>query len=69
MDFSRLLSKTWKAGVKDNATFGKWEDKEISTEECIEEFKQNNYIDYKIKIKPEEFVRWLNGLGWKRYEG
>lgn len=66
MNFSELLSKTWSSAVQDNATFNRWEDNKITTEECIEEFKNNNVLDKRLVINKVEFERWLNSLGYKR---
>lgn len=66
MDFAKLLRKTDKAVREDQKTFNAWFRKEITTEECIKRFKENNKIKSDFIIDVELFEYWLYGLGYRR---
>lgn len=50
----------------DCSIFNKWEEKQITTQSAIKEFKQNN--DIEEEISEDEFVKWLHSLGYRRKE-
>ena len=53
----------------DVQTFLKWERSEIDTAQAIREFRQHNKITERLTILEVDFVEWLNGLGYRRYDG
>lgn len=61
-----LLNKSGSSSAKDQKSFRKWELFEISTDECIEEFLENNKQPQGLYVDPVEFERWLNSLGYIR---
>lgn len=48
----------------DKTVFTKWEMCEIDIFECIDLFRRNNRMRY--RIEPEMFEQWLNSLGYWR---
>mgnify|MGYP003303836371 CR=1 FL=1 len=52
---------------KDVKLFNEWNDGKLSTQACLEFFKQNNYIH--DDILPITFVKWLNSLGYHNTRG
>ena len=52
-----------KKAVCDNKVFRELENKEITIEEALKTFKNNNEIYDEITIP--EFKLWLRGLGWR----
>lgn len=59
----RDLNKLHYAAKLDQATFGKFESKQITQEECLEQFMQHNPG---ISRKPNmrSFVAWISSLGY-----
>lgn len=45
--------------------FKKWERKEIDIDECIRRFTRNNNIR-EYDFTTDEFVLWMNSLGYRR---
>lgn len=66
MDFANLLSKSEAAANADKATFEKWQNKQITIEECIRLFCKNNHVKQGTPIDEYEFIRWMEGLGFRR---
>ena len=64
----QLLKASDRARNKDVTTFKKWEENKISLDEALEEFRNNNNVDERIKIEKGNFRNWLNSLGYIRYE-
>ena len=64
-----LLHTSKRSRDKDIATFKKWEGRVINTDEAIRQFKDNNFIDDRVKIDNVIFEYWLNSLGYRRYDG
>lgn len=54
-----------KARENDKALFLKWSLREITTEECLKEFKNNNDASA-IPIDEDYFTRWLGSIGWRQ---
>lgn len=52
----------------DKTIFNKWEKGLITTDECISLFRIHNDVNERMPIIRDEFVEWLNSLGYKRYE-
>lgn len=52
--------------ASDISTFKKWESEKITTEQCIDRFRFNNYQPHRVEINPKEFELWLNSLGYIR---
>ena len=52
----------------DVSLFNSWEEGKISTETTIKWFKKNNRIPDRVFIGKDEFVKWLNSLGYIREE-
>ena len=50
----------------DKATFNAWMYEQISTAECIRQFRQHNDITERMPILEEDFVEWLWSLGYRR---
>ena len=57
-----------RSSYADKAIFTKWMDNEVTTEECIRQFRQNNQITERMPIIEDEFVEWLGSLGYRRSE-
>ena len=51
---------------EDKNTFKEWEQKKITTGDCIYFFKKHNMIPDDLNIAPSEFVLWLNSIGYIR---
>ena len=62
-DFVKYLKK--RSSNDDKMCFNRWVDREISTEEAIEIFKQNNRMKDVI-INSTDFIIWLSTLGYRR---
>ena len=54
------------AQTDDKNTFKEWEQKRISTEQCIRAFRFHNSIPEDLFIVPSKFVLWLNSIGYIR---
>ncbi len=54
------------AQTDDKNTFKEWEQKKITTDDCIYMFKKHNMIPDDLNIAPSEFVLWLNSIGYIR---
>lgn len=65
-----VLRKGDKASASDKYSFEKYVHKDISLEECKQEFIENNRISIEksVLITNEEFKEWLKSLGWWRNE-
>lgn len=63
---AQLLKPGDFARKSDQTVFNKWMHKQIPTEMAIQLFKDNNGVPEGVEIKPENFVKWLNSIGWKR---
>ena len=50
----------------DKTTFTKWENGEITTDECIKQFRLHNGITERMPILKDDFITWLAGLGYIR---
>lgn len=55
--------------TSDVCSFLKWERHEIDTAQCIREFREHNKIDDRFTIIEDDFIEWLNSLGYRRYDG
>ena len=66
MEIYRLLYPTDGSATLDKGTFTRWADGQITTTQCINEFRFNNKLDKDIYISEFEFVRWLESLGYWR---
>ena len=62
-----MLSSSKKSAQNDCSTFAKWQNRAITTEMLIREFKKNNRIRHE-EITEEEMIEWLKSIGWRRDE-
>lgn len=51
------------AAIADRATFARWEDGSITTDQAIEKIKKHNEL---TSLTEEEFIKEANDLGFKR---
>lgn len=66
MELSRCLKKGHTSASRDCTIFKCWEDRKISTRKAIELFKINNSVRSDITITHNEFIGFLNSLGYYR---
>lgn len=66
MDWIKYL----KTSVRDDdkKIFQMWVMDEINLEQCLMLFRKHNKIPQKVNIDIMEFAKWLNELGWIKYE-
>lgn len=66
MDWIKYL----KTSVRDDdkKIFQMWVMDEINLDECLRLFRKHNKIPKKVDISTIQFARWLNSLGWIKYE-
>lgn len=50
----------------DKAIFTKWAHGQITIGETIKRFKRSNNMPYYVNIEPDEFISWLNSIGYRR---
>lgn len=50
----------------DKAIFTKWSYGQITTGEAIKRFKRSNNMPYYVNIEPDDFIRWINSIGYRR---
>lgn len=62
------LSKKGRAANLDSTIFKKWANGNISTEECKQQFFENNKTkdEFRSKVNDNLFIEWLSSLGWRR---
>ena len=51
------------AATADRATFARWEDGSITTDQAVEKIKKHNEL---TSLTEEEFIQEANDLGFKR---
>ncbi|MBQ1289369.1 MAG: hypothetical protein IIY23_04325 [Erysipelotrichaceae bacterium] len=51
---------------RDKTIFTIWASGRISTGEAIKRFKLSNNMPYYVNIEPDEFICWMNSLGYRR---
>lgn len=61
---AKLLNKSGKASSEDQKIFRLWELRQLTTDECIEIFLENNKQPQGLYINPDEFEKWLHSLGY-----
>ena len=66
MEIAKLLLNTQFSIGVDKTIFQKWENNEITIEEAIERFKKNNCVKEEVEIDQDEFIAWMNSIGWGR---
>lgn len=66
MVLSNYLKKGYASASRDCTIFKSWEDRKISTRKALELFKVNNSIRSDISITHNEFIGFLNSLGYFR---
>jgi hypothetical protein len=64
IDWVKYLLPSGAAG--DTAIFNKWASGRITTGEAIKRMKKNNNMPHYVNVEPDEWVRWVNGLGYRR---
>lgn len=51
---------------QDKKNFELWRNNQITTGICLERFREANSIPYGHEIKEEDFIEWLEFIGYKR---
>lgn len=65
-DIQIALSKNRYASMLDKKLFEMWEDKKITTPQCMHQFYKNNKIHESYYISTSLFESWLRSLGYIR---
>ena len=67
MEYAEYLKKTWLSVVSDQKLFRAWENGEVTTLTCFQRWKKNNNVPSSaIEYDRDNFILWLNSLGYRR---
>lgn len=66
MEIALVLKKGWSHAQYDKILFQRWERKEIEIPQVIRLFRWNNGVRENFHINENDFIYWLNSLGYKR---